>query len=55
MALILCVAGVEVSLLTWRTWDVGLHFSLHNLTATYELVHYQKHATSTYMSVTTNP
>lgn len=36
----LCVTGVEVNLLTWRTLDAGLHFSLHNLTATYDLVHY---------------
>lgn len=39
MNFILHVAGVEVSLLTWRMWDGGLHFSLRNLTATYELVH----------------
>lgn len=45
----LCEAGVEVSLLTWKTWEGGLHFSLHNQTATYELVHYHKHATATYM------
>lgn len=53
MALILCVAGVEVSLLTWRTWDVGLPFSLHNLTATYALVRYHKHATSAYVCPST--
>lgn len=48
MDLILCMAGVEVSLPTWRMWEEGLRFSLHNLTATYELVHYQKHVTSYY-------
>lgn len=49
MNFIFCVAGVEVNLLTWRMWDGGLHFSLHNLTATYglELVHYHKRAAYT--------
>lgn len=44
MNFILCVAGAEVSLLTWRMWDGGLRFSLRSLTVTYEQVHYHIHA-----------
>lgn len=51
LVFILWVAGVEVSLLTWRMWDGGLHFSPHSLTATYELVYQHEHAASTYTSL----
>ena len=53
MALILFMAGVEVSLLTWKMLDVGLRSSLHSLTATYELVHHY-YTTFTFMRLS-NP